>query len=83
MNPVTIEHIHHDAQGREVPVEVIAAPVFDENGEVIQIIESARNITFRKLAERDLRASEERFRDIFDNAHDLIQCIKSDGTFSM
>jgi diguanylate cyclase (GGDEF)-like protein/PAS domain S-box-containing protein len=38
-------------------------------------------ITERKLAEKMLRSSEERYRDIFDNTSDLIQCVSPDGSF--
>ncbi len=36
-------------------------------------------ISERKLAEEILRASEERFQDVFDNTSDLIQCVAPDG----
>jgi len=79
--PMTVEHIHYDNEGCVLSVEVVAAPIIDKDGEVVQIIESIRDITYRKHAERDLEESEERFRNIFDNANDLIQCVKPDGTF--
>ncbi len=58
--PVTVEHSHRDMQGRDIIVEVVAAPIFDETGEVIQIIESSRDITKRKRAEEALLASMQR-----------------------
>ena len=48
---VTVEHIHRDAHGDEFPVEVVAAPIFDENGEVTMVVESSRNISRRREAE--------------------------------
>ncbi len=51
--PISVKHIHYDAQGHEVPVEIIAAPIFDEKGEVVQIIESSRDITERKQFESE------------------------------
>ncbi len=53
---VTAEHTHYDANGRPFPVEVIAAPIFDESGEIVQIIESSRDISVRKEAEAQQRA---------------------------
>jgi two-component system cell cycle sensor histidine kinase/response regulator CckA len=50
---VTVEHIHRNADGDEIAVEVLAAPIFDENGEVVQIIETVRDITERKQAEAE------------------------------
>jgi len=35
----------------------------------------------RKLIENELRKSEERYLDVFDNTNDLIQCLATDGTF--
>jgi len=55
--PVTVEHIHTDAEDRETIVELVAAPIFDKAGEVIQIIESCRDVTDRKRAEEALLAS--------------------------
>ncbi|MFZ5569759.1 MAG: hybrid sensor histidine kinase/response regulator [Thermodesulfobacteriota bacterium] len=48
---VTVEHVHHDADGGTTVVEIIAAPIFNENNEVIQVIESCRDITARKRME--------------------------------
>ncbi len=45
--PVTVEHSHRDAGGRDVHVEIIATPIFGAEGEVVQIIESCRDVTDR------------------------------------
>lgn len=55
--PVMVEHVHRNSEGGKQIVELTAAPVFDEKGEVIQIIESCRDITDRKQAEDALLAS--------------------------
>lgn len=41
----------------------------------------ARDITERKLAEVTLKESEAKYRDLFDNASDLIQCVDPQGRF--
>ncbi len=51
--PVIVEHLHYDSSGNDVFVEVTAAPIFNDEGEVIQIIESCRDITGRKRAEEE------------------------------
>ncbi|UCC30502.1 MAG: PAS domain S-box protein [Phycisphaerales bacterium] len=53
--PVTVTHTHFDANGQELLVEIFAAPVLDEAGEVAQIIESCRDITARVRAEEEAR----------------------------
>lgn len=47
-------------------------PLHDEQGRVIGIFGIARDITDRKQQERELRASEARFRAIFDGVNDAI-----------
>ena len=65
--PVTVTHTHYDADGNEKIVEVSAAPVFDEAGEVVQIIESCCDITDRKRAEEQLHESGQRHRDLIES----------------
>lgn len=56
--PVVAVHTHVDAQGNEIPVEVVAAPIFDARGEVVQIIETCRDISDRQRAEQEQRRLE-------------------------
>ena len=62
--------------------DVVAAPVFDESGELMQVILAYLDITARSQATRALVESEERYRDLFENANDLIQSVRPDGTFA-
>ena len=50
--PARVTHSHYDSEGRELCVEITAAPVFDDAGEVVQIVESCRDITERRLFRR-------------------------------
>lgn len=42
--PVTVTHTHYDVGGNETLMEISATPVFDEAGEVVEMIEACRNI---------------------------------------
>ncbi len=53
--PVTAMHTHYDAEGKESFVEVSAAPVLDEAGEVSYVIEACRDVSERKRAEEVAR----------------------------
>jgi PAS domain S-box-containing protein len=44
------------------------------------IVLNARDISDRKRADRELRESEERYRDLFDNASDLVCILAPDGS---
>jgi PAS domain-containing protein len=50
---VVLEHIHSNLAGEERQVEVHGCPIFDEAGNVVQMIEYAIDITTRKLAEQE------------------------------
>jgi two-component system, LuxR family, sensor kinase FixL len=56
--PVTVLHTHFDAEGNEAIVEVSAAPIFDEQGEVVRIIESCCDVTQLRQAQQKLVQAE-------------------------
>lgn len=65
--------------GRAVPVEIGLNPLTID-GQIF-VLASVVDITERALAEDALRQSEERFRELFENANDLIQAVSPDGRF--
>jgi len=81
--PVTVEHTHYDADNNEVYVELSAAPIFDETGEVVQIVQASRDITDRKRAEMALRESEERFRAVVEASKDAMIAINREGLITV
>jgi PAS domain S-box-containing protein len=54
----TVTHTHLDQHGNEITVEIRAAPVLDKTGQVVQIVETCRDITERKRAEKALRLTQ-------------------------
>ena len=56
--------------------------VLDSHGLVVQMVGVIQDITERKRAENLLRQSEERYRNLIDNARDAIFTIACDGTFT-
>ncbi len=59
---------------------VQARPIFDEQGKVQFVVTVMHDVTERKRAEEALKASEERFRALTENATDLIIVLNPDGT---
>lgn len=62
--PVQREHVHLDENGREQDVEVHAHPLFNERGEIDQVVEYCLDVTARKAMERLLAESESKTRKL-------------------
>ncbi len=58
-----------------------ASRLFDADGQFMGAMGVSRDITRMKRDQDELRASEERYRDLFENATDLIQSVDRDGHF--
>ncbi|MDY0040073.1 MAG: ATP-binding protein [Desulforhabdus sp.] len=70
--PVILEHIHFDKQGNPRNVEVHGYPIFDERGNVVQMIEYSLDITERKRMEQELRDNAEKIKMFaYAVSHDL------------
>ncbi|MCP4536580.1 MAG: PAS domain S-box protein [Chloroflexi bacterium] len=55
--PTTMEHTHRTSDGESRVLEIHAYPIFDDNGDVVQMIEYLLDITERKRAEKMLKKS--------------------------
>jgi PAS domain S-box-containing protein len=75
-------HEHVDALGGSVYVEVETSPIKDEDGKVLQVVHSARDITTQKRAEEKIRESENRFQDITAVTGDWIWEIDTEGRYT-
>lgn len=72
-------YIHQD--GHTLWIRLTASLVRDTRGTPVHFIVQLEDITERKQVIEALRESEERFRELFENASDLIQCVAPDGKF--
>jgi signal transduction histidine kinase/predicted transcriptional regulator/CheY-like chemotaxis protein len=69
--PVTVEHVHYDKDGNPRDVEVHGYPVFDNEGNVTQIIEYCLDITERKQTEESQRHFGEQLITLIEVANEL------------
>jgi two-component system, sensor histidine kinase and response regulator len=69
---VNCEEYVLDQQGQKHWLLTTKIPLRDEGGKIIGIIGMGRNITARKQIDQALKDSEARFRDLFENASDLV-----------
>jgi signal transduction histidine kinase len=70
--PIIVEHVHYDKQGKPRDMEVHAYPIFDEHGNVIQMIEYSLDITERKRLEREIQDYADKIkRFAYSISHDL------------
>jgi PAS domain S-box-containing protein len=78
---ISFETRHRRKDGTTFPVEVSSrgTPLFDLEGGERLLLSIIRDISERKKAEKELRASEERFRDLFENAEDTIYTLDLKG----
>jgi PAS domain S-box-containing protein len=59
-----------------------ASPLYDSEGQIVGAIQSLRDVTDRKKAEEDLRASEMRFRRLIETMTDGLAIFDRDGVVS-
>jgi sigma-B regulation protein RsbU (phosphoserine phosphatase) len=69
--PFKVEHIHFDEKGNQQYVEVHGYPIFNAEGEVIQMIEYSIDITERKKMELAIEEANKRMGDELNVARDI------------
>ena len=78
--PFVTEHEHFDSEGRSRTYEVIAYPVI-ENGEVINVIEFARDMTDKKQLEKELIRRNKNLSLLNEIAAILAKSLRADEIF--
>jgi PAS domain S-box-containing protein len=73
--------VHRNKNGQDVPVEIILQYVAAENGQHV-IVSMVRDISERIRAEKQLVESEERYRELVENANDLVYTLDLTGRYT-
>ena len=77
----TVDDMEIRRSDRTMPVEVSAAPVYDDDGEISYVVAVLRDITRRREVESALKTAEAKYRNIFENAIDGIFQSTPSGRF--
>jgi len=78
---VIVEHLHSYKDGNIRNLEIHAHPVFDDEGNIVQMIESILDVTALKKMEELLRLSEYRFHHLFEDVAIGVCLLTSNGKF--
>jgi PAS domain S-box-containing protein len=68
-----------NVRGKFLYLDVIKAPIFDDNGNLIGTVGFGRDVTKQKEMERKLKESEEKYRRIFEESQDVIFVSTKEG----
>ncbi|MBM3791960.1 MAG: PAS domain S-box protein, partial [Acidobacteria bacterium] len=77
---LTFDSVHRAKAGQAIPVEITCNHIEFQGQEYLYL--SARDISERRHVEQALRDSEARYRELFENANDLLFTLDLEGNFT-
>lgn len=78
---IVISYKADHANGEIVWLETHGGAILDPEGQIMYFQTSTRNVTDRVMAEKKLRESEERYKLITENSHDIVSLMDLDGKY--
>jgi signal transduction histidine kinase len=60
----TVLHHHHDSHGNTIPYEILASPIHDASGNIVGIVELARDVSSRIAREKKQKESDARLLNL-------------------
>ncbi|MCX7021433.1 MAG: PAS domain S-box protein [bacterium] len=81
--PKTFEHVHLNARGEEVSVEISLFPLQNPEGKVEGVVEMEHDVTLQKLVEKALREEMDRVQTYLDIAGVIILTLDAQGSVTL
>jgi PAS domain S-box-containing protein len=75
---IRFELEYEDAAGKEHSAEVSLNPIFDDEGQIIEVAGISQAVTYKKVAEKKLKAQAAKIQAIFDSTAMLIWTVDKD-----
>jgi len=73
------EYYMFNSKDELVPVELTASVIKDEEGYITGTVASARDLTKKRLSEKEIKASRDFFENVIEASHDCIVVARLDG----
>lgn len=75
----SVVHDHKGKAGEDLFEEIMATPLLNDKGEIVQVIEAIRDVTMRVGLQEEVRRNKEYLENILANSSDMIITTDLDG----